>query len=84
MDEIIRAMSKDGFVKAVAVVSTDLVERAREQKLDQKKQQKIPATEIELLRFHRKSAVQSSCYDLLQKDRKPDGKQHPKKQKIKF
>ena len=29
MDEIIRAMSKDGFVKAVAVVSTDLVERAR-------------------------------------------------------
>ncbi len=29
MDEIIRAMSRDGFVKAVAVVSTDLVERAR-------------------------------------------------------
>ena len=29
MDHIIRAMSKDGFVKAVAVVSTDLVERAR-------------------------------------------------------
>ena len=29
MDEIIRAMSKDGYVKAVAVVSTDLVERAR-------------------------------------------------------
>ena len=29
MDHIIRAMSSDGFVKAVAVVSTDLVERAR-------------------------------------------------------
>ena len=29
MDHIIRAMSRDGFVKAVAVVSTDLVERAR-------------------------------------------------------
>ena len=29
MDEIIRAMSKDGYVKAVAVVSTELVERAR-------------------------------------------------------
>ena len=29
MDEIIRAMSKDGYVKAVAVVSTNLVERAR-------------------------------------------------------
>ena len=29
MDHIIRAMSKDGYVKAVAVVSTDLVERAR-------------------------------------------------------
>ena len=29
MDHIIRAMSRDGYVKAVAVVSTDLVERAR-------------------------------------------------------
>ncbi len=29
MDHIIRGMSSDGFVKAVAVVSTDLVERAR-------------------------------------------------------
>ena len=29
MDHIIRAMSKDGFVKAVAVVSTETVERAR-------------------------------------------------------
>lgn len=29
MDHIIRAMSRDGFVKAVAVVSTDAVERAR-------------------------------------------------------
>lgn len=30
MDHIIRAMSRDGFVKAVAIVSTDLVERARQ------------------------------------------------------
>ena len=29
MDHIIRAMSKDGYVKAVAVVSTGTVERAR-------------------------------------------------------
>lgn len=29
MDHIIRGMSKDGYVKAVAIVSTDLVERAR-------------------------------------------------------
>ncbi len=30
MDHIIRGMSRDGYVKAVAIVSTDLVERARE------------------------------------------------------
>lgn len=29
MDHIIRGMSRDGYVKAVAIVSTDLVERAR-------------------------------------------------------
>ena len=30
MDHIIRGMSRDGYVKAVAIVSTDLVERARQ------------------------------------------------------
>lgn len=30
MDTIIRAMSRDGFVKAVAIVSTQIVERARQ------------------------------------------------------
>ncbi len=30
MDHIIRGMSRDGYVKAIAIVSTELVERARE------------------------------------------------------
>ena len=30
MDYIIRAMSRDGFVKAMAIRSTELVERARQ------------------------------------------------------
>ena len=30
MGELVRAMTRDGFVKAVAVTTTDIVERARQ------------------------------------------------------